>query len=52
VRGLPAEADGQVLEAKRRLLRMGVFTETGEATTRQMSAAELSSESLSHVSHW
>ena len=49
---LPAETDAEVLEAKRRLLRMGVFTDTGEAATRQMSAAELSSECLSHLSHW
>lgn len=49
---LPAETDAQVLEAKRRLLRMGVFTDTGEAATRIMSAEELSSECLSHLSHW
>jgi hypothetical protein len=43
-RSLPTEADPEVQEAKRRLLTLAVFTESGEAATCEMSSEELSRE--------
>lgn len=46
---LPTETDKQVLQAKRQLLTMAVFTDEGEVATRRMSPEELSRECRSRL---